>query len=412
MSERRSDSDGSILPQLAHARHELRTPINAILGYSEMLMEDADAAGHADLAAAFQETNLLGRNLLERLNLMLADQAAQGKSLIQLGEKSRQELGPLCHQILSRGIELRKKLGDRQLSSLAPDLVNVLTAGQRFQGLLTSLFTGTESSHSPTAVATDQPTQESITGPHEEVDLSTLIEELDSFRGHILVVDDNRQNRDILARSLFRQKHHFALAAHGRQALEMIASKAFDLVLLDILMPEIDGFEVLARIKADPEVKHTPVIMISALDQIDSVVRCIEMGAEDYLPKPFNPTLLKARVGACLEKKHLRDLELEYLRNVAAVTNAAAAVETGQFDPDVLAPVADRTDQLGQLARVFQSMAREVKLREQRLQMQVQQLKVEIDHARKAEQVAEITGTDYFQDLQKKAQSLRNRKKP
>ncbi len=230
--------------------------------------------------------------------------------------------------------------------------------------------------------------------------------------GHILVVDDNQFNREMLARGLHKQLHYFALAQNGRQALDMLQSGAFDLVLLDIMMPEMDGFEVLRRLKADARLRHVPVIMISALDQIDSVVRCIEMGAEDYLPKPFNPVLLKARVGACLEKKRLRDQELEYLRNVAEVTAVAADVEAGTFRPDALDGVAGRADSLGQLARVFQSMVREVQAREDRLKQQVQQLRVEIDEGRKARQVAEITETDYFQELQKRAQALKVRNRP
>jgi DNA repair ATPase RecN len=122
--------------------------------------------------------------------------------------------------------------------------------------------------------------------------------------------------------------------------------------------------------------------------------------------------LLRARVGACLEKKRLRDHELEYLRNVGLVAGAAAAVEAGTFDPSALAEVAGRGDELGRLARVFQSMAREVAAREQRLQHQVEKLRVEIDQTRKARQVAEITETDYFQQLQQKVQGLRNRKRP
>jgi len=124
----------------------------------------------------------------------------------------------------------------------------------------------------------------------------------------ILVVDDNDRNRDMLSRRLKKQGYDVAVAENGREALEAVRTRPFDMVLLDIMMPEMDGYEVLQQLKADETLRHIPVIMISALDEVDSVVRCIEMGAEDYLPKPFNPTLLKARIGACLEKKHVRDL--------------------------------------------------------------------------------------------------------
>jgi sigma-B regulation protein RsbU (phosphoserine phosphatase) len=156
------------------------------------------------------------------------------------------------------------------------------------------------------------------------------------------------------------------LAENGRQALEKVGREKFDLVLLDILMPEVNGYEVLQCLKADATSRDIPVIMISALDEIEGVARCIEAGAEDYLPKPFNPTLLRARVNACLEKKRLRDLEVEYLRNVGLVTGAAMAVEAGTFDPGDLAGVAGRGDALGHLARVFQGMVREMQARAQR----------------------------------------------
>jgi class 3 adenylate cyclase len=107
------------------------------------------------------------------------------------------------------------------------------------------------------------------------------------------------------------------VAASGRAALELVRQRPCDLVLLDVMMPEMDGYEMLRRLKADPELRHIPVLMISALDELDSVVRGIELGAEDYLPKPFDPVLLRARIGACLEKKRLRDREVEHVRALA-----------------------------------------------------------------------------------------------
>jgi DNA-binding response OmpR family regulator len=137
------------------------------------------------------------------------------------------------------------------------------------------------------------------------------------------------------------------------------------------------------------------------------VIRCIGMGAEDYLPKPFDPLLLRARIGASLEKKRLRDQEVEYLEQVAHVTAAAAAVEAGEFRLDSLDLVAARPDALGQLGRVFQAMAREVYAREQSLKQQVQELRIRIDEAKKAREVAEITESDYFRQLKERAQRLR-----
>jgi len=114
-------------------------------------------------------------------------------------------------------------------------------------------------------------------------------------------------NRLMLARGLEQQGHRVSLAENGRQALEMMQNQALDLVLLDIEMPEMNGYEVLEQLNANPRWRDIPVIMISAVDEIDSVVKCIEMGAADYLNKPFNPVLLKASVNASLEKKRLID---------------------------------------------------------------------------------------------------------
>ena len=133
----------------------------------------------------------------------------------------------------------------------------------------------------------------------------------------ILVVDDNEDNRYTLTRRLQREGWtDLATAENGREALTLVAKERFDLVLLDIMMPEINGYEVLKQLKTDPATRDIPVLMISALSEFESVVRCIELGAEDYLPKPFNPALLRARVRACLEKKRLHDQELSYLTEI------------------------------------------------------------------------------------------------
>ncbi len=134
--------------------------------------------------------------------------------------------------------------------------------------------------------------------------------------GHILIVDDLRTNRLKISLGLRQQGHTVAEAENGRQALELLRTGAFDLVLLDILMPEMDGYEVLEHMKQDTTLRAIPVIVISAQDELESVVRGIELGAEDYLPKTFNPVLLRARIGASLEKKRLRDKEQAFLREI------------------------------------------------------------------------------------------------
>ena len=228
--------------------------------------------------------------------------------------------------------------------------------------------------------------------------------------GLVLVVDDSIINRKLLDRALRAEGHEVLLAGDGEEALTILAQArepAVDVVLLDLVMPGLDGFAVLERIKQDPALRHLPVIVISAVDETASVARCIEMGATDYLPKPFSTPILRARVNASLAEKRLRDLEREYLEQVGHVTDAAVALEAGEFSAEALMSVAERSDALGQLARTFQKMAAEVAAREARLRAEVSELRIEIDEARQAAKVAEITGTDYFQDLRSRAADLR-----
>lgn len=149
--------------------------------------------------------------------------------------------------------------------------------------------------------------------------------------GHILVVDDNRLNRLKLERSLEKQGHTVETAEDGVQALETLHRKPFDVVLLDIMMPVMDGYTVLETMKEDAELRRIPVIVISALDELDSAVRCIEMGAEDYLPKNFNPVFLKARIESSLRRKKLRDLEQAYLQQEVMLRQSEKLATLGRL---------------------------------------------------------------------------------
>jgi class 3 adenylate cyclase len=147
--------------------------------------------------------------------------------------------------------------------------------------------------------------------------------------GTLLVVDDNRVNRLLLGRALEQLGHTVTFAENGREALEALRRRPVDLVLLDIEMPEMDGYQVLAALAADPRLRDIPVVMMSSVEEVDSVARCIEMGAEDYLFKPVNPVLLRARVGASLEKKRLRDRQRELFRKFATAEVAEELLTSG-----------------------------------------------------------------------------------
>src|SRR5919107_4421894 len=145
----------------------------------------------------------------------------------------------------------------------------------------------------------------------------------------LLVADDNKVNRLLLTRSLELQGHRVASAANGRIALQMLRAEPFDLLLLDMEMPEMNGFEVLGQLVADPRLGDLPVLVTSSLEGVAHVVRCIELGADDYLPKPVNPVLLKARIDSSLEKKRLRDQQKELVRRFATSEVAQDLAQSG-----------------------------------------------------------------------------------
>jgi DNA-binding response OmpR family regulator len=201
-------------------------------------------------------------------------------------------------------------------------------------------------------------------------------------RPKILIVDDEPFNVDFLEQELDDLGYDTVAAVNGQEALERVRTESPDLVLLDIMMPIMDGFTVLGHLKADAATQDIPVIIISAMTDLQSVVKGIQAGADDYLPKPFEPVVLRARISTGLDRKLRRDRELEYLRQVECLTAAAQSVEASAYDEATIAPVAARPDALGNLARVFQRMAQEVVAREQRLKQQLRQLQLDIEEQR------------------------------
>jgi phosphoserine phosphatase RsbU/P len=158
----------------------------------------------------------------------------------------------------------------------------------------------------------------------------------------LLIVDDNEDNRYTLTRRLQREGYpNLTTAADGGETLELLRARPFDLVLLDVMMPGLNGYEVLERMRADARLRHIPVIMISALDEIESVIRCIELGAEDYLSKPFNPTLLRARVGASLEKKRLRDEIMHAMQRMERELDKAREIQLSMVPREFPLPTAE-----------------------------------------------------------------------
>jgi adenylate cyclase len=306
----------------AQLRHELRTPLNHIIGYTELLLEELAEGGKPELAAGLAELRTDARQLLTLLNEALARGQASPPDLAA----ARSTLGPPLERIKAAGAVLHRRASDVGASALLPDLDRICTATQRLDTLLRP---GSSPAHETSG--TEAPTESGTGQPGQRRDV-------------ILVVDDNEDNRDMLARRLKRQGHEILTAPGGSAALDTLAKTPVDLVLLDVMMPDLDGYAVLQRLKSDPARRDIPVLMISALDDMDSVVRCIQLGAEDYLSKPFDPVLLQARIGACLEKKRLHDQETRYRQELA---------EWNQTLERRVAEQVAQLERLGRLKRFF-----------------------------------------------------------
>ncbi len=302
---------------LAYIQQELSAPAEAIVGYVEILLDDAENNGHAQFRDDLDKIQRASRSLSSLIASLM------GPSRAQAGEGSddpedyrrrlRHDLRTPINAIKGYGEMLREDAAELDPSSaLVGDLDQLLGEASRFleriDGLVSfSLPEGPEASDAEPVsakvahrfVASVQPISQ------READSAALLP------SRILVVDDNASNRDLLKRRLERQGHAVVLAENGSSALALVREEPFDLILLDLLMPDINGFDVLSTLKSDPALKEIPVIMVSALNEIDSIVRCIEAGAEDYLAKPFDRVLLRARIGSSLEKKRLRDRERE-----------------------------------------------------------------------------------------------------
>ncbi|MEO0402361.1 MAG: response regulator [Pseudomonadota bacterium] len=206
----------------------------------------------------------------------------------------------------------------------------------------------------------------------------TTLADVAAAPARILVVDDNPIMRLKMKKAVQTLGHEAEVAKDGVAGLHALAEMPFDAVLLDIVMPEVDGFEVLRRLKADPKIRHVPVIVVSALDdEIESVVRAIELGAEDFLPKDFEQVLLRARLDASLTKKRYRDQELEYFDRIDRLTAAAEELEGGNFNPKTLGlnDLVTKNDPLGRLALVFRGMATEIYQRELKLKQTIDTLR-------------------------------------
>lgn len=300
----------------AFLRQELQAPATAVTDFLGIIIEDARSNQLNHLLSDLERMYTASVQLNAFVKKLLQDNSSNlhnGEPLHDFHRRLRHDLRTPLNAIKGYSELLIEDMDGDDQSNLRFDLEKLKQSADQLLGQIDSMVALTR--------------QDEVVGPDGRqhqlaivADVLRTLEPLDAGKtgaqvqsSRILVVDDNAANRDVLARRLTREGHQVVTAGSGAAGLELVATQDFDLVLLDLIMPEMSGFEVLRRLKATEHTKDVPVIVISALDEIDSVVRCIESGAEDYLTKPFNPILLRARVGASLEKKWLRDREKKFI---------------------------------------------------------------------------------------------------
>jgi class 3 adenylate cyclase len=321
MTERASKGERQRRARLANMRQELLAPVTALVGYGEMLVEKARALELDDIGPDLQRILTSAHELLELMDRQLdvtgGAGARSGADLGELQARLRHDLRNPLNAIKGYAELLLEELDEVSAAATRPDLEALLCEAESLLSRIDVIidFSSAEAdaglgdqersavaSMVANLVRTVRPIEATFTPPHET--------------GRILVVDDNASNRDLLFRRLSHDGHQVARADSGGRALEIVQVESFDLILLDLLMPDLNGFQVLQRLKADERLHDVPVIMISGLQEVDSAIRCIEAGAEDFLTKPFNPVLLRARISACLERKRWRDRERRYIERI------------------------------------------------------------------------------------------------
>ncbi|MBW1801380.1 MAG: response regulator, partial [Deltaproteobacteria bacterium] len=310
---------------ISSLRHDLKTPLSVIMGYCEFLIEDAGRNAPPPFVANLQKILSASHSLLSIVNEIL-DSTNLGKNrdekdLKDIEDSLRKKVHVPLNKMIGLSEMLLKDAEQQDNESYLPDLQNILIAAKRFNSLIhdviifklenevdtSALGTGKTSNLVKDVMRTIQPLN-GLGGDPKKIN-----------GGTILVVDDVDMNRDLIARQLENQGYGVESAEDGLQALKMLQEKDFDLILLDIMMPNMNGIEVLQHLKQHETWKYIPAIMISAMEEMDNVARCIEMGAEDYLSKPFESVILMARISASLEKKRLRDNEVSYLAQMKEI---------------------------------------------------------------------------------------------
>jgi adenylate cyclase len=311
------ESDFQRLAIVTHVAQQLAGPARAITGLQELVTEHARDLGLNDVMPDLERVGAAALQLNVLIDRLIAGRANFPKRAgIESEAKLRHDLRTPLNAIIGYSEMILEQAEDLSHNALADDLRVMLAASQELLAHIDAIAGisrngGIEKLQVPDSARIDAAGLERALNKTES-------DAHAANGGKILVVDDIGSNRDLLSRRLQRAGHQVVTAATGPSALERLSEQEFDLVLLDVLMPDMNGIELLLRLRADRRWQRIPVIMISGLNEVDAVARCIEAGADDYLPKPFNPVLLHARINSTLEKKRWHDREHSYLRRIEA----------------------------------------------------------------------------------------------
>jgi CheY-like chemotaxis protein len=294
----RDDGRQGFAARLADVRHDLRTSVGHITGYSEMLLEDYEDDLSEPIMKKLQSLDDAGQRMLGMIDELLG---AGKASLAELDlPECRDRLTAETTIIASNLDFLVAESESVDDDDFADDLDRMVMA----RGILDTRIQSDLRGASFVNVA-ENDGESASAGDDDDAEYADLAARFDTT-GDVLVVDDDAMNRHLLDRRLTGQGYIVHLAEGGAEALDYMADNPVDLVLLDLMMPDIDGLETLRRLKKDPILKHVPVLMLSAVDDVDRMAQCVAAGAEDYIGKPFNPVLLRTRIGTVLEKYRLR----------------------------------------------------------------------------------------------------------
>lgn len=296
-----ASGDGGFKKRLSKLRHDMRTPIGHMIGYAEMLEEDLDEESAKMHSGDLQAIQNAGHKLLALIDnhLSASRESAQEINVSDAQFQIRMQL----NHIAGYTEMLREEALEEDHDELVGDLTHIANASKTMLGLVEEIGPRLLEADSAAGPVTADDSSTPAPAPEDPAShLGTMVGQ----GGEILVVDDDPANRELLARRLTRSGYASAVVESGEAALDLLAERRFDLILLDLMMPGLSGLETLERLKASPRLRTIPVIMLSAADDVNTMVDCILQGAEDYVFKPFNPILLQARISACLEKVRLR----------------------------------------------------------------------------------------------------------